>query len=160
LLTREPFHLVDLSLLRFYAKMITHLSTWMHDLQAMLPPDPTKLRPTLDEDHLTLHLSEVALAVLDGWVTRVEAARADEHAIAEFCSALSEVEGLLEGLRGHLKKAQGQAVWLLQEARRLETAGRRIHGRAAPSGTKVVVPTILPAEPPPALPPALPGLGD
>jgi len=142
-MTRRPFHFTHLSVLRFYAGMLAELPTWLRDLQALLPPDPARRRPALSEDVLRTHLGEVALIVLDSWVLQLEDAKPGDRGVAEFCSALPAVEGALGNVRSHLEVVQGKAQAsvakrLLRDADRLEAAGRRIHGRALPSGTSAM----------------------
>merc|ERR1712176_145156 len=139
-LSRKPFDYSTASTFKLYMEMFSHVSTWAPDLQNLLPPDAVRQDgvPTVQTDDLYLHLGEVVLLMLERWLAQVKHTRADERAVAEFCSTLPAIENALASLRSRfvdLEPRKDDVQRLLQDVRRIQDAGhqvREIHaGRPA-----------------------------
>jgi len=155
-LPHRPFYFTWANVVKFYTALLDNLSSWLRDLQDMLPVDITRRRPVLGEDDVYVHLSEVVLAVLDRWVSQVSTSRADESTVDEFANGWTSAEGVLARLRGRLGDVEGETLRatarrLLKELRRLETLGRRIAARSTPQPGAAPPLPVLPT-PVPALP--------
>jgi len=128
-LSRRPFDLSPSSTFKLYAEMFAHVSTWAPDLQTLLPVESLRHDAVQPED-LYLHLGEIILLLLDGWITQVKHTRADERTVADFCSTLPAIESTLGSLRSCFEDLQASrrddAQRLLQDVRRIQEAGQQV----------------------------------
>jgi len=135
----QPFHFAAANVVNFYSEMLTYSSTWLKDVQGMLPPDEFGCRLNLCEEDVRSHLSKVLLTVLRCWVVRVESARSDECAFIELRQAWPLIEGVLKSIMtasaDQASRALGQEN-LGEEARCVHAHVSRLCGHDAKQEAK------------------------
>lgn len=125
----RPFTYLPANVVKFYADMLTHLSVWLVDLWGMLPADEVGSRPTLSETDVRRHLCKVIVTVIHDWTRRVELARGDELALADFRSVWPLARGLLDNIASGRAPAHTTVEEsLADEARRVEVRAGKLCG--------------------------------